>query len=139
MNKTTRTLSVVLSILAVLFVAVLVQARVYLTTPLEEPDEISQWDATGLFYACTRGNYEPACDAINANPRTQTTGYDVEQGALLHFYACNRGNIQLACDAINIQSAEVTSPRYDFMAMHYACIRGDYAPACEYIGRTPLS
>lgn len=80
-----------------------------------------------LYYACERGNYAPACDAVSVETDTAELVYF---DFLAMQYACERGNYAPACDALNVDSETIY---YEYLPMRYACIFGEYEPACIYI------
>lgn len=126
----------ILIVLMSVFTAIATESREsvgqFNTVDVNPFDQVAwEYQTMPLYYACVRGNYEPACNAINGNSQTQTLITDFEQQTIPLYYACMRGNYEPACNALNMN----TSPAiYEFLPMRYACFNGGYEPACTYIG-----
>ena len=52
------------------------------------------------FLACTRANYEPACNAPGLNEKISPAEYDLSQVAPQDVYSCIRGNSVPGCNVI---------------------------------------
>ena len=115
--------SAVAIILAFSFVLLAMVLPVQNKTTVNDESVSSNIDS---WYACERGNHQPACDAL------ETVDAVDNPDALADWYACERGNHQSACDALETADA-VNNP--DALADWYACERGNHQSACETIGQ----
>ena len=66
-----------------------------------EETNVSSGFALSNWYACSYGDYEPACVAIGEDAPSESIVANVNSNALSNWYACNYGDYQPACDAIN--------------------------------------
>lgn len=136
MNNLRRSRLGILIVLVIVCTAIATESREIVgqfNTNDENPFLQVAWEhqTMPLYYACERGNYEPACNAINDNSQTQIVVYNFEQQTMPLYYACVRGNYEPACKALNLDKSPAV---YEFLPMRYACLNGGYEPACIYIG-----
>ncbi len=58
--------------------------------------------APNFWYACTYGDYAPACDAIDDSSSDDATLENASSNALGFWYACTYGDYQPACETISV-------------------------------------